>query len=96
MAGRQEPNRGVPAEPTGSWFGLILVGGLVTFLLIWTYIFFGMQGVTWWGYSGGVLALGGLSGLGWRWRRRRDQRQLDVLKRWAASESEMPPRTKRP
>ena len=77
-------------SPERSHLGWILTAGIVLMLVVWTYIFFGRDGVEWWSKLA-VTALVIVSiASAWRWRRQRLRKQLEVLERWADQQDRRP------
>lgn len=74
-------------ENQGRTTALIVGGAILAMLLIWTYIFFGMKGVSLWGFAIGLVVIALAAVFGWKWRRERIKKQLDVLDKWAEKES---------
>lgn len=86
-------NLGTPSgspEPERSHLGWILSMGIVAMLVVWTYIFFGVDGVEWWGKLAVTVVVVCSIVFAWRWRRQRLRKQLEVLERWAEHEERRP------
>lgn len=77
-------------SPERSHLGWILSAGVVAMLVVWTYIFFGADGVGWWAKLAATLIVVFSIGFAWRWRRQRLRKQLEVLERWADQQDRRP------
>lgn len=79
------PPASEPAERPDdrSHFGLIMTGSIVAMLVVWTYIFFGLTALDWWFKAAVTVVALAWTVIALRWRRRRAQMQLDLLRRWA-------------
>jgi hypothetical protein len=88
-----------PLDPEGgearSYFGLIMTGAIVATLVVWTYIFFGAEGVNWWGKIAASVFVVAFIAFAWNWRREREKKQLDILQQWADKDSGPPKASRR-
>lgn len=81
-----DANQGGPPEAERSHSGLLIIASIIALGITWTYLLFGKSGLGIWAKAGAtVVFIGFIFGL-WRWRRKREQQQLDVLQRWAAAD----------
>lgn len=80
----------VAPPPERSHLGWILSAGIVLMLVVWTYIFFGRDGVEWWGKLAATVVVAVSIAFSWRWRRQRLRKQLEVLERWADQQDRRP------
>ena len=78
--------RSPPPESGGARGWFIIVAGITSLLVVWTYILVGVGGVTWWVRIGGTLLVIAAIAWAWRFRKERERKQLEVLKSWADRE----------
>ena len=82
---KNDPETGSPSEEA-SYGGAIVLFGIIALGLTWTMLLFGPAGLKWWGKGAATVIIFPLMFWGWRWRKQRINKQLELLQRWAADD----------